>query len=140
VSDTRTKEFEELAIRFAKAAEARDAESLIGLYHPGAHFWNNIRQQVTTTSHVVELTRLEAKVIAEYVFEDLRCTGTVGGFVVQMTATGSTRSGATFSVPTCLVAQVDKGLITRIDEYVDAAQAAPIFEELLSLLPSEPAW
>ncbi len=137
MSDAQMSTYTELAGRFAKAAEARDADQLIGMYHPDARFWNNVRQHVSTTADIVEITRLEAKVIAQYVFEDLRCTATSEGFVLQMNVTGSTNSGAEFSVHTCLVAKVTDSLISRIDEYVDATQAAPIFAELLSSFTAE---
>jgi ketosteroid isomerase-like protein len=135
--DAQMSTYTELAGRFAKAAEARDADQLIGLYHPDARFWNNVRQHVSTTADIVEITRLEAKVIAEYIFENVRITATSEGFVLQMTVTGSTNSGATFAVETCLVAKVTDNLISQIDEYVDATQAAPIFAELLSSFSTE---
>jgi len=128
---------EDLAQRFAKAAEARDTDALIPLYHPDAKFWNNVLRHVSDTSRIIEITRLEAQVITRYDFDNLRCTLTDEGFVLQMTVAGETRSGKTFAVETCLVAQASDGLITRIDEYVDAAQAGPIFEELLA--PPGPA-
>jgi ketosteroid isomerase-like protein len=137
MSDAQATAYLELAHTFAKAAEARDADQLIPLYHPDGRFWNNVRQHVSTTADIVEITRLEAKVIAKYVFEDVRCTATSEGFVVQMNVTGTTNSGSDFAVHTCLVAKVTDNLISQVDEYVDATQAAPIFAELLSSFTAE---
>lgn len=129
----------ELGLRFARAAEARDVDALINLYHPDARFWNNVLGRVLTTPEIVEVTRLEARLIASYVFQELRCTPTDNGFVLQMRVTGSTHRDVAFAVDTCLVAQVEGELIIRIDEYVDATQAAPIFGELFAANAEEPA-
>lgn len=128
----------ELGLRFARAAEARDADVLIKLYHPDARFWNNVLGRFSTTPEVLELARLEARLIASYSFEDLRCTPTGNGFVLQTRVTGSTRRDVVFSVDTCLVAQVEGELITRIDEYLDSTQAAPLFNELFAANAENP--
>ena len=121
----------DVGARFAAAAEARDAATLAGLYHPEGKFWNNVLGTTSNTEQVLWITRREEECISEYRFDNVRLTSTERGFVLQMTTTGTTASGVAFSVPACLVAQVTAGQITRIDEYVDAAQAQPIFEALL---------
>jgi uncharacterized protein len=46
------------------------------------------------------------------------------GFLQQHVLRGTTRSGATLEMPACLVVRVEQGRITRLDEYLDVAQAA----------------
>jgi len=122
---------EDIGRRFAAAAEARDAKALAALYSPDASFWNNVLRGTSTTEQVLELTKMEAAHIPDYRFDDVRCTASENGFVLQMTVTGTTDAGTSFAVAGCLVAQVDGDRITRIDEYVDATQARPIFEAIL---------
>jgi len=122
---------DDLAHRFRTAAEARDVVALAALYDPDAKFWNNVLGGCSTTAQVLEISRLEAERIDDYRFDDVRVSTTDGGFVLQITVVGVTRAGDSFRVPACLVAQTKSGRITAIDEYVDSAQAAPVFAALL---------
>ena len=126
-----TDTWRDVAERFKRGAETRDISILEPLYHPDATFWNNVLGRTSTTRDVLELTRLESQRIDEYLFEDVRCTGTDDGFVLQITVTGRTHTGEQFRVPGCLVVTVDDGRIRHIDEYVDSSQAAPVFAALL---------
>jgi len=130
-------EYEALANRFARSIESLDSEQLVSLCDPEGRFWNNVRQHSATRAEMIEVTKLEGKVIAQYVFKDLRITATSTGFVLQMLVTGSTKSGAAFEVATCLVARVTGNLISQVDEYVDSGQAGPIFAELLDVVAAQ---
>jgi len=57
-------------------------------------------------------------------YEIVRRIEIEGGVLQQHVLHATTRAGKTFSMPACLVIRVERGLITRVDEYLDPAPVA----------------
>ena len=58
--------------------------------------------------------------------EDVRRRGVPGGFIEQHVLTGTTPSDDRLRVVGCFVGTIEAGLIVRLEEYVDSAQAGAL--------------
>ncbi len=115
-----------LAGKFVAAIEAGDIEAVKGCYAPDAEIWHNfdnINQSVTDNLKVLGWM---SGVLAERRYEILRRVEIPGGYLQQHVLHGKLKSGAPFAMPACLVVQVAGGRITRLEEYLDVAQAAAL--------------
>ena len=65
-------------------------------------------------------------------FVDVRRQPTPGGFVQQHVMIGTTASGVRKAWPVCIVVRIERGLIARLDEYIDRAGVfePPVDEQL----------
>ena len=70
--------------------------------------------------------------------DGLQCKGSLvldDGFVQQHVLTGIAPSGARLDVPAMMRVWVEDGCVTRIDEYLDPADLAPLLKPLLNQAP-----
>jgi ketosteroid isomerase-like protein len=115
-----------IADRLFTAIEAGDVDAVTALYADDAVIWHNFDGvEQTPEDNVKVLAWLTAKV-TDLRYEDVRRTPLADGFVQQHVLRASTAAGR-LDVPCCLVVRVAEGRITRIDEYLDTAQLAPLF-------------
>lgn len=115
-----------LAEKFVAAIEAGDIEAVKACYAADAEIWHNfdnINQSVTDNLKVLGWM---SGVLTERHYEILRRVEIPGGYLQQHVLHGKLKSGAPFSMPACLVVQVAGGRITRLEEYLDVAQAAAL--------------
>ncbi len=115
-----------LAEKFVAAIEAGDIDAVKECYAPDAEIWHNfdnINQSVTDNLKVLGWM---SGVLANRRYEILRRVEIPGGYLQQHVLHGTLKSGAPFAMPACLVVQVAGGRITRLEEYLDVAQAAAL--------------
>lgn len=116
----------DVAEGFASALLAGDAAALTELFSPEAVLWHNFSgHEDAPASFVPGFVRFGARVQGLR-FEDVRRVGTPTGFVEQHTIAGVTAAGAPVAIRECLIATVRDGRITRLNEYLDSAQLAPL--------------
>ncbi|MSO78281.1 MAG: nuclear transport factor 2 family protein [Acidimicrobiia bacterium] len=120
----------DLAERFVKALMTIDVDTLRTCLAPDARFWVNIGPTEFTIDQRLGALELEGQHLAEHGVEDVRITSTEYGFVVQLVTVGTTTGGEALRVAVCLVATVNDGLITRVDEYADSEAAKPLLRAL----------
>ena len=120
----------ELAGKFVDAIMHVDVEALRTCLAPDARFWVNIGPSDYSVDERLAVLELERQHLAAHAAEDLRVTPTERGFVVQVVSVGTTTKGDSMRVAVCLVATVEHGLITRVDEYADSAAAKPLLRAI----------
>lgn len=116
----------EFARRFFAAVTSGDVDALGLMYAPGAVIWHNNDGREQTPEQNLQVIGWIAKNVKDFRYEDVRCQPTPTGFVEQHVTRGAGPGGSEFSIPACIVCTVVEGRITRVDEYLDAAQAARI--------------
>ena len=107
------------------AIEAGDAAAVRAAYHPDARIWHNFDQIEQTVDENLATLGWLMRAMPERRYEDVVRHRIEGGVAQQHVLRGTTAGGAEVELVACLFVQVDEdGLVTRIDEYVDTAQAA----------------
>jgi ketosteroid isomerase-like protein len=120
----------DLAPRFVEAVTRVDLDALRACLAPDARFWVNIGPSEYSVDERLAVLELERQNLREHDAIDVCITPTDHGFVAQLTSVGTTTGGDSMRVCVCLVATVDNGLITRVDEYADSAAAAPLIRAI----------
>ena len=106
------------------AIEKGDVDAVRATYAPGAVIWHNfdeVEQNVEDNLRVLgwmsgAFTERRYEVVFRKEWDD--------GFVQQHVLHLTKKDGTTIALPACIVAKCADGKITRIDEYLDSAQAA----------------
>jgi ketosteroid isomerase-like protein len=115
-----------VAERFFAAIGKGDLDAVRAIYAPDAVIWHNndgVEQNVAQNLAVLAWV---VKNISGLRYEDVRRFPTPSGFVQQHVLRGSAPSGVAIEIPACIVCAVANGRITRLDEYLDSAQVAPL--------------
>jgi ketosteroid isomerase-like protein len=122
-----------LVDRFLAALETFDAEAMTALLSPDAVAWRSIGDKDRTVDEVVGMLHVEQQLIAHATVRVRHQSPTEDGFVVQLVFAGTTRGGAEFSVPICIVAHVADQRITAFEEYADEAGLQPLWQEFAAI-------
>ncbi len=120
-TDTQT-----LADRFFAAIPKGDLETVRAIYAPDARIWHNNDQQTQDVEQNLAVLGWVTKNISGLRYEDVRRQVTPSGFVQQHVLRGSAPNGTPLEIPACILCTVVNGRITRLDEYLDSAQIAPL--------------
>ncbi|MBN9620743.1 MAG: nuclear transport factor 2 family protein [Actinobacteria bacterium] len=126
MSDEPRHEYVRLLDRIVAAAEAGDATDIFDVYAEDAVIWHNHDGKETTVAQNARLLEKMDSWVADRRYTDRRIRVFDGGVVQQHVLRGTHRaSGEELAMDACVVALVnDDGRITRLDEYLDSAQAA----------------
>ena len=116
----------ELAERLIAAIVAGDVEAVRDIYSPNARIWHNFDQLEQTVDENLGVLRWLVRNVSSLRYEEIRRHRTDAGFVQQHVLRGTSRSGQALELPACLICTVKDGHITRLEEYFDSAQLAPI--------------
>ena len=105
------------------AIEAGDVEAIRNIYTPETTIWHNndnIAQSVEQNLAVLKWVITNIKGLK---YTEVRRQPTPTGFVQQHVLRGRFKDKE-LALPACIVATVEGGKITRLDEYLDSAQTA----------------
>jgi uncharacterized protein len=124
----KTHEADMLALRdrFFGAVTSGDIDAVRACYARNAVIWHNTDGVEQSSEQNLAVLNWIAKNIKDFRYEEVRFQPTPGGFVEQHLTNGTAPSGKAFSISACIVCTVVDGRITRLDEYLDSAQAANI--------------
>ena len=86
--------------------------------------WHNDDNREVDLDHVARILSWLSTNVRELRYADVRRRAFAGGYVQQHVLTGIAPSGDELHLPACLVMQVSKGVVTRIEEYLDSAGVA----------------
>lgn len=102
------------------------------LFAPGAVTWHGFDEvEAPTVPDTFESVRAIRSVVPDFAMTGVRTHDAGPVSVAQYTLRGTLPDGATFRAPAVLVVHTgDDGRVTRIEEYVDTAQLAPLFAAL----------
>lgn len=111
--------------RITAAALAGDASDLYEIYAEDAVIWHNHDNREQTVAQNARLLERMPQWVSDREYADRRFHVFPGGVVQQHTLTGTRIStGEPIALHACVVVQVnDEGRITRLDEYIDSAEA-----------------
>ncbi|WP_224387219.1 nuclear transport factor 2 family protein [Pseudonocardia sp. ICBG1293] len=103
-----------------------------GLFAPGAVTWHSFDGvEAPTVPDTVESVRAIRRVVPDFGMAEVRTHDAGAVSVAQYTLRGTLPDGGVFRAPAVLVVHTgDDGRVTRIEEYVDTAQLAPLFAAL----------
>ncbi len=116
----------QVAERLISAISAGDFKALRAIYAPDAVIWHNADGVDQSVDEYVGALRWVVGHMDEMRHEEIRRQGTDSGFVQQHVLRGRAPNGLELNVPTCLVCTIKDGRITRLDEYIDSTQIAPL--------------
>jgi limonene-1,2-epoxide hydrolase len=125
-----------LAGALLDALAGYDADAVARLVDPAVVHWNNLTQREQGLDGLLGTLRAEREVVAAAEMALRHRVATAEGFVLELAVEGTTRRGAAFRIPVCLVVRVEGDRIVRIDEYADSAAARPIVRELSGAGPA----
>ncbi|MFM7686912.1 MAG: nuclear transport factor 2 family protein [Actinomycetota bacterium] len=116
----------ELADRLLAAIGAGDAEAVRAIYAPDAELWHNFDQRnQTVDENLATLADLHRR-LADIRYTEIRRFLAPDGFVQQHVLTGTAKGGA-LHMPAMIRFWVADGRITRLEEYLDTAQAMVMY-------------
>lgn len=95
------------------------------LYADRVTTWHNIGEREVEVQRTPSRTRIESSG-AQLRVEDVRVRVFDNGWVLQSTTVGTSSAGQPVRIPSCLVATVVDGRITRFEEYADSAATRPL--------------
>ncbi len=126
MADLSEDEMNHIADRLLAAIGAADEDAARLVYAPDALIWHNFDQvEQTVDQNVATLHDLHRRV-ANLEYTDIRRFLSPGGFVQQHTLTGDAKGGR-LTLPAMIRFWVDDGRITRLEEYLDTAQAMVMY-------------
>jgi ketosteroid isomerase-like protein len=111
-----------LATRFFHAIEKGDVEAIRAIYAPDARIWHNNDRLEQTVDENLRVLGWVARNLTNRHYRVQRRVAIPGGFMQQHVLEAET-AGGPFSMPACVVCEVNDGRITRLEEYLDSAQA-----------------
>jgi ketosteroid isomerase-like protein len=114
----------EVARKFFAAVERGDIETVSAIYHPNAVIWHNYDGLETGPADNVAVLKGFVKRAPERRYANPRLLTTSRGFVQQHVLEATRIDGRKLSLPACVIAEVEDGRITRLDEYFDTAPLA----------------
>ena len=113
----------QVADQLFHAIEAGDVEAIRNIYTPETKIWHNndnIAQSVEENLAVLKWVTTNIKGLK---YTEVRRQPTPTGFVQQHVLRGHFKE-AEIALAACIVATVEDGRITRLDEYLDSAHTA----------------
>jgi uncharacterized protein len=114
-----------LADRFFSAIEAGDIEALRQMYADDATIWHNFDQLDQNVDDNLQVLAWMHRTIDGLRYTAIERVVLDDGFVQQHVLTGST-AGGMLELPAMMRVTVSDGTVTRIEEYFDTAQLAPL--------------
>ncbi len=127
-SKTTAQQSLEVADRLFKSIERGDVAAIrSSVYAPNAKIWHNNDGLTQTVEQNLAVLGWVVANISEIAYTDVRVQATPSGFVQQHVLRGKLKSsGKEFSLPACIVCEVENGRITRLDEYLDSAHTTAL--------------
>lgn len=115
---------QQVARRFFAAIERGDLSAVREIYAPDAVIWHNIDRKAKTRDENLVMLAFAIENVANLRYEDVRLQPIAGGFVEQHVVRGTEKaSGRELVLPAVVICAVERGRITRLDEYFDSAHA-----------------
>ena len=118
----------QLLDRITAAALAGDGSDLFDIYADDAVIWHNHDNREQNVAQNVKLLERMPQWVSDREYADRRFRVFDGGVVQQHTLKGTRIStGETIALHACVVVLVNEdGKITRLDEYLDSAEAVKL--------------
>ena len=122
-------EVTQVADRLFTAIEAGDIDAVGELYHPDVEVWHNTDGVAERRDENLATLAWITRNLRGISYTAIRRSATDDGFVQRHVLVAMNRAGRRVEVPACIVATVNAGRITRLDEYLDSAAVAAMMEK-----------
>ncbi|MEI7518300.1 MAG: nuclear transport factor 2 family protein [Mycobacteriaceae bacterium] len=123
----------DIADRMFAAIEVGDGATLAGLWSDDVTVWRLGGGPARDKARALKVIAWFVESTTDRRYEVLDRQVFLGGFVQQHTVHAADTTGTPLSFRACLVVKVSvDGLITRIDEYLDPADLAPLMRPTIS--------
>lgn len=109
----------DLVARLIAGIEDGDLAAVRSMYAPGAVVWTCFDDRVRDVDSALRVIEWLVGATTERRYEVGRRVEIDGGVLQQHVLHATTHAGKTFSMPACLVFQIDGDRFTHIDEYLD---------------------
>lgn len=110
--------------RFAAALERGDGDAVRTFYAPDAKIWHNFDDHEQSVDENLRTLAWMHRKLPVRRYNILRREILRDGWMQQHVMQATLPDGRPFRMTACCVIQMKDGLITRLDEYLDPAQAA----------------
>ncbi len=117
-----------LARRFVAAIVDGDADAAVSMYADDCVVWRNFDGRELSKRSAGKVVHFLVGATQGLNYGDLKIVATPTGYVQQHVLRGMTKSGEAFEAPACLVVTLSGERISRIDEYLDPSQLAPLMK------------
>lgn len=114
----------DLAERFVGAIQSGDTETVRACYAPDAKLWHNTDGIEQTVDQNMKVLGWFMRKLPDRKYRVLRREALSDGFLQQHVLEATLPDGTLFKMSACVVTRVENGVITRLDEYLDSAEAA----------------
>jgi uncharacterized protein len=126
MADLTDDEMNHIADRLLAGIGAADEAVLRQVYAPDALIWHNFDQAEQTVDQNLGTLHDLHRRVANLEYTDIRRFVSPGGFVQQHVLTGDAKGGR-LNMPAMIRFWVEDGRITRLEEYLDTAQAMVMY-------------
>jgi ketosteroid isomerase-like protein len=110
------------AEHFVMSIQRGDADAVRACYAPGAKIWHNTDNVEQTVDKNIELVKWLHRTLKNVNYRVVRRVALDNGFLQTHVLEGTRADGSRFKLDACVIITMEKGLITRLDEYIDSAQ------------------
>lgn len=118
------KNIHEFSDRFSAALERGDGEAARAFYAPDARIWHNFDDYEQSVDENLRTLAWMHRKLPVRTYNIVRREILHDGWIQQHVLEATLPDGRPFRMAACCVVQMKDGLITRLDEYLDPAQAA----------------
>ena len=119
-------EIDALAARFFAAIAAGDVDAVASCYADDAVVWHNYDQVDQPKADNLKVLAWLVGAVPDLSYDEIRRTVVDRAFVQQHVLRGTAPDGTPVEVPAMMRVEVAEGCITRVEEYLDTAQVAPL--------------
>lgn len=112
------------AKKFVDAIQAGDVPTVRDCYAPDAKLWHNTDNIEQTVDQNMKVLGWFINNLPDRNYRVLRREALSDGFLQQHVLEATLPDGSLFKMSACVVVRVENGVITRLDEYLDSAEAS----------------
>ncbi len=112
------------AEHFVRAIERGDTAAVRACYAPDAKLWHNTDGIEQTVDQNMKVLDFFIRKLPDRHYRILRREALPDGFVQQHVLEATLPDGRPFRMSACCVIRMKDGVITRLDEYLDSAEAS----------------
>jgi len=114
------------AKKFVDAIQAGDTATVRACYHPDAKLWHNTDGIEQTVDQNMKVLDWFIRTLPDRNYRVTRREALSDGFLQQHVLEATLPDGTKWAMDACVVIRIENGLITRLDEYLDSAQAGKL--------------
>jgi len=116
----------DFARRFVAAIQGSDAEAVRPFYAPDAKLWHNTDRIEQTVDQNLKVLAWFIRKLPDRHYRVVRVEALKDGFLQQHVLEATLPDGTAWSMSACVVVKLEGGVISRLDEYLDSAEAAAL--------------